>query len=66
MIGIAKDMQDKVIEMGIMSIKNMRDGVLTAMIGNQTEYKKGDLEEINNNIVQIIEEILNKDIKFEN
>ena len=52
--------------MGIMSIKNMKDGVLTAMIGNQTEYKEGDLEEINNNIVQIIEEILNKDIKFEN
>ena len=66
MVGVTKDMQDKVIEMGIMSIKNMKDGVLTAMIGNQTEYKEGDLEEINNNIVQIIEEILNKDIKFEN
>jgi ATP-dependent exoDNAse (exonuclease V) beta subunit len=66
MVGVAKDIQDKVIEMGIMSIKNMKDGVLTAMIGNQTEYKEDDLEEINNNIVQIIEEILNKDIKFEN
>lgn len=66
MVGVAKEMQDKVIEMGIMSIKNMKDGVLTAMIGKQTEYKGEDLEEISFNIVQIIEELLNKDIKFEN
>ena len=54
------------MEVGIISIKNMREGVLTAKINNSSAFNKNKIIKIKEEIRLIIKEILYGDIDFKN
>jgi hypothetical protein len=58
--------KDKEIETGIISIKNMKDGVLKGEIENNKRFNNKIIGQIKNEIILVIEDILNENKLFKN
>ena len=58
--------KDKEIETGIISIKNMKDGVLKGEIENNKRFNDKNIGQIKNEIIVVIEDILNENKLFKN
>ena len=65
-LGIMNKFKDKEVETGIISIKNMKDGVLNGEIENNKRFNDKSITKIKNEIILVIEDILNEDKLFKN
>ena len=65
-LGIMNKYKDKEIETGIISIKNMKDGVLKGEIENNMRFNDEIIGQIKNEIILVIEDILNEKKLFKN
>jgi len=65
-LGIMNKFKDKEVETGIISIKNMKDGVLNGEIENDKRFNDKSITKIKNEIILVIEDILNEDKLFKN
>jgi hypothetical protein len=63
-LGIMNKYKDKEIETGIISIKNMKDGVLKGEIENNKRFNNKTIGQIKNEIILVIEDILNENKLF--
>ena len=65
-LGIMNKYKGKEIETGIISIKNMKDGVLKGEIENNKRFNDKSIGQIKNEIIVVIEDILNENKLFKN
>ena len=65
-LGIMNKYKGKEIETGIISIKNMKDGVLKGEIENNKRFDDKSIGQIKNEIIVVIEDILNENKLFKN
>ena len=63
-LGIMNKYKGKEIETGIISIKNMKDGVLKGEIENNKRFNNKTIGQIKNEIILVIEDILNENKLF--
>ena len=66
LIGVYEKYNIENMEVGIISIKNMSEGILTAKINNSSTFNKNKIIKIKEEIKIIIKEILYSDIDFKN
>ena len=65
-LGLYEKIDRKILKSGIISLKNMKDGVLEGKIEGETEINEDNLNFYKKEIISLIDEILNKDIYLEN
>ncbi len=65
-LGIMNKYKDKEIDTGIISIKNMKEGVLKGEIENNKRFNDKSIGQIKNQIILVIEDILNENKLFKN
>ena len=66
MIGIYKEMNAKIIKSGIISLKNINDGLLEGIYEGKSDLCVENIMDFEKELIAMINEILNKDIIFEN
>jgi len=65
-LGIRENYKEKMIETGIISLKNMRDGLLYSTFNRERTLTYDNTEEIKREIILLVKEILNNNKNFEN
>ena len=65
-LGIRENYKEKMIETGIISLKNMRDGLLYSTFNRERSLTYDQTEEIKREIILLVQEILNNNKDFEN
>ena len=65
-IGIFKEMKKRDIKTGIISLKNIKDGVLEGIYEGETILNNENIKVYEKEIIRIINEILDVNIVFEN
>jgi len=65
-LGIMDKYEGRDIEAGVISIKNMKDGVLISEIENNQKFNNENIDQIKNEIILVIDDILDKNKLFEN
>ena len=64
-LGVMNNYEGKDIETGIISIKNMKDGLLKSEIENNQKFNKENIYQIKNEIILVIEDILDENKFFQ-
>ena len=64
-LGLHEEIGNKNIKSGIISLKNMKDGVLEGKCAGETEFSEDNLNLYKKEIFGLIDDILNKDILIE-
>ena len=64
-LGIMDKYEGRDIEAGVISIKNMKDGVLISEIENNQKFNNENIDQIKNEIILVIDDILDKNKLFE-
>ena len=65
MTGIYKEMGAKIIKSGIISLKNINDGLLEGVFEGKSGLSVENIMNFEKELIAMINEILNKDIIFE-
>ena len=65
-LGLHEEIGNKNIKSGIISLKNMKDGVLEGKCAGETEFTEENLNLYKKEIFGLIDDILNKDMLIEN
>ena len=65
-LGLHEEIGNKNIKSGIISLKNMKDGVLEGKCAGETQFTEDNLNLYKKEIFGLIDDILNKDILIEN
>jgi ATP-dependent exoDNAse (exonuclease V) beta subunit len=65
MIGIYKEMDAKFLKSGIISLKNINDGILEGIYEGKNSLSIENIKSYEKELIKIINEILDKDIMFE-
>ena len=65
MTGIYKEMNAKIIKSGIISLKNINDGLLEGIYEGKSDLSVENIMNFEKELIAMINEILNKDIIFE-
>ena len=66
MIGVYKELDTKYIKSGIISLKNINEGVLTGVFEGKNSLSIENIKTYEKEIISLINEILNQKIKFKN
>ena len=65
MIGIYKEMKAKIIKSGIISLKNINDGLLEGIYEGKSDLSVENLMDFEKELITMINEMLDKQIIFE-